>query len=328
MFALLFCLLPFSKAEAQTTLKGGKVPADLLITLKRQGGNFGGIYSEITITANGDWSSQSRGGLPVVKLPEALSIDGKPVKLPKYLRPKLSDKKLKLLIAAFERIQFFKFSKDFPLETEKEHRYITHQPTDTISIRINGQIKEVSNYLGNSTKRTRLLWDLAERIRGSGVWNYENDEIPENFQVSYRITDGNKIQRDFKIESTGKVIESYHSSRYYPEMGENLPVFIKSETLGKLSKRQLRGLIDEFEKSVFSAFRYSPLSKYSGCLNEPDSTTEKRKHINVQINHVGQMYASLYENCNPKPETDAARFEYMSARIEETLKKIKVIKSN
>lgn len=164
IFALLFCLLLLLKTEAQTTLENGKIPGDLLITLKRQEG-WGGAYSEITITANGDWSFQSRGGLPVRSLPNSLSLNGKAVKPPKYLKPKLSGEKLRLLVAEFEKIQFFRFGKDFPQEDEGTFLSLSDQGTEVISIRINGQTKEVSNYLGDSLKRTRLLGDLAEKIR-------------------------------------------------------------------------------------------------------------------------------------------------------------------
>jgi len=326
LLALVFCLPSFSTIKAQTRLENDKVPADLLITLRNSGRSF--VYT-ITITANGDWSyHQNYSGLPAVSLPDGLSINGKPAKKTKILKPKLSNAKLNWLIAEFEKVQFFRFGKDFPQEDKNEFLSINHQSTETISIRINGQTKEVSNYLGDFTKRTALLRDLAEKIRGAGVWNLQNGEIPDNFEVWYRITDGDKIQKDFKIKSNGEITESYHLSKFYPEVGKNLPVFIKSKIVGKLSKQQLIQLIDEFEKIGFSTFKYSPLSKYAGCSNEPILTAEKRTHINVQINHNRQMYASLYENCNPKPETDAAKFEYMANEIEKLLKTIKAIKIN
>ena len=323
IFLLLFCLFLLPKIEAQPTLENGKIPDDLLIVLKRQEG-WGGTYSEITITANGDWTSQTRGGLPSVSRIDILSLS-KYGKIPKYLKPKLSDEKLKLLISEFEKIQFFNFGKDFPKE-EADSVSITDAASEVISIRINGQTKEVSNYLGDFTKRSSILRNLAERIRGAGIWNYENGEIPENFEVWYRITVGDKTQKDIKINAKGKVTETLYSRRFYSEADKELPVFIKSKTVGKLSKQQLKQLINEFEKAVFSTFKYSILTKYNGCSNEPLSTSEKRTHINVQINHIAQMYASLYENCNAKPETDAAKFEYMANEIEKLLKNIKTKK--
>ncbi len=206
------------------------------------------------------------------------------------------------------------------------HYGASDQQTETISIRINGQTKEVSNYLGDGLKRTRILRDLAERIRGASVWNYENDEIPEVLEISYRITDGAKIEREFIINGEGKIIERVYAVRFYPEMGKDLPVFIKNRTVGKISKRRLRQLLDEFEKDVFSTFKYSILTKYAGCANEAGLNESKRTHIHVQINHIGQIYASLYKDCNPLPETDAANFEYMNKFLTALFKETGVIK--
>jgi hypothetical protein len=327
IIALLFCFLFVSKIDAQFNLQKDKIPEDLLITLKRQEGG-GGANSEITITANGDWSYQeSRRGLSLVPAHSDSLLNGNRVNPPKYLKPELSVEKLKLLIAEFEKIQFFKFGKEFPQESEKENRVIPHRATEVISMRINGQTKEVSNYLGESLKRTKLLRDLAERIRGAGVWNYENGEIPENFEVRYAFSNGDDLHyKEFKIESNGKVTETIFSNKSSTQpAGKTLSFSEKSKTVGILSKPQLLQLIDEFEKGVFSTFKYSPLSKYSGCANEPNSPTEKRTHIAVQINRASQMYASSYENCNPAPETDAAKFEYINNVLRKLLKNFSIV---
>jgi len=204
--------------------------------------------------------------------------------------------------------------------------WLTHQQTETISIRINGQTKEVSNYLGDSLKRTRILRDLAERIRGASVWNYENDEIPEVLEISYRITDGAKIEREFIINGEGKIIEGTYTVRFYPEVGKDLPVFVKKKTVGKISKKRLRQLLDEFEKGLFSTFKYSILTKYAGCANDAGLNESKRTHIHVKINHIAQMYASLYKYCNPLPETEAAKFEDMNRVLTALFKELGVVK--
>lgn len=312
-----------SPVSAQTLLVNDKIPDDLLITLKKQGGR-GGNYNEITIDANGEFTLQSRPASQI-KLPSEVYIAGKRVKNPKYSKPKLSEAKLKLLIAEFEKIQFFRFGKDFPQEVEGRHYGTSERQTETISIRINGQTKEVSN-LGDGLKRTRILRDLAERIRGASVWNYENDEIPEVLEISYRITDGAKIEREFIINGEGKIIEGTYTVRFYPEVGKDLSVFVKRKTVGKISKKRLRQLLDEFEKDVFSTFKYSILTKYAGCANEAWSNESKRTHIHVQINHVRQMYASLYKDCNPLPETDAAKFEDMNRVLTALFKELGVVK--
>lgn len=318
VLSLLLCIVFVFQVSAQTLPVNGKIPDDLLITLKKQVG-WGGNHSEMTINANGEFSFQNRPAFPN-KLPTDVFILGKRIKNPKYLKPKLSPEKLKQLIAEFEKIQFFKFGKDFPAEDEKEVGCVTDQGTDIISIQMNGQTKEVSNYLGCSGKRNRILRDLAERIRGASVWNYENGEIPEVLEISYRITDGAKIERGYIINDEGKIIERINTVRFYPEIGKDLPVFVKNRIVGKISKKQLRQLLDEFEKGLFSTFKYSILTKYAGCANDAGLNESKRTHIQVRINHIGQMYASLYKNCNPLPKTDAAKFEYINMIIKELLK--------
>lgn len=315
VFNLIFCLSFFTSVEAQTSLENTQIPDDLLITLKSEG-KTSFAYSVITITATGDWSSKSYLELPDQLPSKIISNDGIKIRIP--------PEKLKFLISEFKKVQFFNnFSKEV-LDKEKALSP-TERKIEVISIRMTGQTKEISYYLGQG-KQTGILRDLGEKIRGVGIWNLQDGKIPDNFQVWYRITDGDKILRDFKIESNGEVTASYHLSKFYPEVGKNLPVFVKSEKVGKLSKQQLIQLIDEFEKVGFSTFKYSPLSKYAGCLNEPILNEEKRKHINVQINHITQMFASLYEDCNPEPETDAAKFEFIANEIEKLLKAIQTIK--
>lgn len=78
--SLIFFAAFASQISAQSLLKDGKIPDDLLITVKKQAG-WGGSYSEMTINAKGDFSSLFRGGLPALsRLSNVLSINGKPVK--------------------------------------------------------------------------------------------------------------------------------------------------------------------------------------------------------------------------------------------------------
>jgi hypothetical protein len=318
LLSLVFVLMLALQMSAQSLLKDGTVPEDLVIILKMQQAWSGG-YSEITINAKGEFSHTSRGGLPVTDYSRLLL---KGHKLTKYLKPKLSIEKLKLLIAEFDKIKFFKFGKDFPVE-EKETLSVSDAGGESIFIQINGQNKEVSNYLGDFTKRRKLLSSLAERIRGSRIWNFENDSIPENFELHYRITERDKIIKDFKINAKGNVIETIFLNKFYPNVGKELPYLKESKKIGKLSKQQLRQLLDEFEKVNFSTFLYSILEKYDGCSNDPSSAGSTRKSINVQINDVSQMFASLYDNCKSTPETNAAIFESITKTLEETLRTAK-----
>ena len=77
-------------------------------------------------------------------------------------------KTLRSLIAEFERIQFFRFGKDFPPDDGSEMGYsLSDAGTQTISIRINGQTKEVFNDLGEFRKRNLLLKELADKINAA-----------------------------------------------------------------------------------------------------------------------------------------------------------------
>ena len=94
----------------------------------------------------------------------------------------------------------------------------------------------------------------------------------------------------------------------------------------KFQRDDSDNLLDEFEKGLFSTFKYSILTKYAGCANDAGINELKRTHIQVRINHIGQMYASLYKDCNPLPETDAAKFENMNRILTALFKELIVIK--
>ena len=328
------------QSAAQSLLKNDKIPEDLLITLKKQP-PWSGADSEITITANGDWSEKISGGLPSFSFPDILSIKKgsvrsskeKPLKSPELLKPKLSAEKLKLLIDEFEKIQFFKFGKDFPLEDEKETISISDAGTEVISIRINGQTKEVFNYLGDFTKRRKLLLDLAEKIRGAGVWNFENDKIPQDLSITYRTDYGWGAFSESIIMADGRV-QRRSASNMPP--GKSFTSLLKGKTQSnrktkpiklndKISENDLKQLIAEFEKIGFSAFKYSQLGSQNGCTNENlTSDGGESKYISVQINGKN-MYASTYKGCQGKPESDAAKFEFMVTKLEELLKNVRAV---
>lgn len=301
ILSLIFLAIFTTLISAQSLLKDGKILDDLHINLHGFGA-WGFGQFEINITSKGDWSYLYKG--------LTIKIDGLPIKTPKFLKPHLSEQKLKLLIAEFDKIQFLKFSDDFPDPNEENYGGVTDQGRETISIRVNGQTKEVSYDLGDYNKRTRILSELAEKIRGAGIWNYENGEIPENFEVSYQVRDGKELRWDFKINAKGQITQT---------IIDNQPFSMKVKKVGKISEKEVKKLIDEFEKVNFSTFTFSELSE-NLCLNESNLNLEKRKSINVQINRVHQMFASLYENCDPKPNTEAAKFEYTANVIEKILR--------
>ena len=325
---IVLCLLLYGvfvlQISAQTLLINDKIPDDLLITVKRQSG-WGRNFIETTINANGEFSFQNSQSFPVAKLSTEVYILGKPIKNPRYLKPKLPLEKLKQLITEFEKIQFFRFGKDFPAE-ETRVQCVSDAATEIISIRLNGQTKEVSNDLGCSGKRAHLLRDLAERIRGAGIWNYENGEVPQVLEILYRVNDSTRIERDFRISGEGKIVERLFwrlDSKTGQKLYAQYP--LKTKTVGKLSKAQIKKLMDEFEKAIFSTFKYSILTKHAGCQNEAGLNEHKRTQIQVQINHIAQMYGTLYKDCNPLPDSDAAKFEYMIEVLTKMLNDVGVI---
>jgi hypothetical protein len=120
ILSLLFSTFFVFNVSAQTLLRNDKIPEDLLITLKKDHYRNKN-YFEMSINADGEFTFPNRPAF-LTALPKEVYILGRPIKNPKYLKPKLSPEKLKQLIDEFEKIQFFRFSKDFPLETEKKNR--------------------------------------------------------------------------------------------------------------------------------------------------------------------------------------------------------------
>ena len=155
LFLILLCAL-CSQISGQTLLKNNKIPKDLLITAKTVGFPF---TTNVTITANGSWKT-SRIALWPEGGGEESSTKAK----------RIPRKTLRSLVAEFERIEFFRFGKDFPLEDESEMGsggLIMDAGTLTVSIQINGQSNEVSNYLGFSGNRTSLLMGLRDKINAA-----------------------------------------------------------------------------------------------------------------------------------------------------------------
>jgi hypothetical protein len=145
LFLVLLCAVG-SQISGQTLLKNNKIPKDLLITLKTE---VWGWAQEVKITANGSWTSI--GGMPRLAV--------KAIRIPPNT--------LRSLIAEFERIEFFRFGKDFPPDDGSETGSLSDAGTQTISIRINGQTKEVFNDLGEFRKRNLLLKDLADKVNAA-----------------------------------------------------------------------------------------------------------------------------------------------------------------
>jgi hypothetical protein len=242
-----------------------------------------------------------------------LSVNQDQKKPIKYLKPRLSSEKLKLLIAEFDKIQFLRFGKDFPVENATR-TYITDLGSASISVIANGQTKEVPFDLGDFGNGARLLKRLADRIRGAGIWNYEGGQIPENFELWYRKPTSDTIVSDYRIGADGNIRQSF-----YKKDGRPVATSEKIGTVRRLSANQIRELLGALENAGFSKFRYSTLSKHDGCTNDSPPNLGKRTHINIQINRVAQMYSSLYSDCQVIPGTPADTFEQADLAVRKTL---------
>jgi hypothetical protein len=172
-----------------------------------------------------------------------------------------------------------------------------------------------------------MLRDLAERIRAVKIWNLENGEIPEDFSLTYRSSFGGGSWSEAIIGSDGRVSGKFYSNFPSNSALQSLLITKKTELKQRISKKLLEQLISEFEKIGFSAFAHKVLDNQDGCTNKFLSTHNRINFISVQINHKN-MYASTDESCNPKPGTNAAKFEQMVVKIEEILKNVKVTKIN
>jgi len=320
-FCLLLIGVLFSQTQAQSLLKNEEIPSDLLISLMhRSDGRSGQYSSKITIDAAGNISSESHsiGGLPTSRI-----VNLYPEKK-KITRPdKVSPEKLRNLIREFEKIQFFRFGADFPVE-EGGGGHTNHQDTEEISIRVNGQTKTVSNYLGDSLKRTRMLRELGVRITSAGLWDLQDGKIPEDFEVTHQSRVGEWIERDIRIGADGTITKHFYTLKPAPE-GQRASARTRSKTTGRLSKEQMVRLINEFESVAFSIFFQSTeMNKYYGCTNDPPPGPRKADAIGVRI-YGGHIWASLYMGCGAQPQTEAARFEQIQTVIESLLKEAKAL---
>lgn len=316
LLPLVFMLLAM-QLVGQSLLRNGRIPDDLLIVLTRDGGGGSTLHTEMSIDAKGEFTFLSRGnnGLPDVRSSPLLRLLAQKERPVEYLAAKLSREKLKRLLAEFDTVEFLRFGDDFPKE-DGPVTEVTHQPSESISVRANGQTKRVPYYLGTSAKRTKILRELGEKIRGAGIWNFEGGKIPENFELRYQRTNGKAKVLDLTISANGNVVQTFYTF----DTKIDQPKYINKKSVGRLSRRRIKQLINSLESATFSTFRFSELEKNDGCTNAPQPI-ENRTHIGVQINRVMQMYASLYDSCDARPDTGAAKFEQADLAIQKLLRK-------
>lgn len=311
----------FSEVGAQSLMKNGEIPQDLIIKLKRTG-RFENYT--ITIKANGECTFDGYAGLP-----KSGSIKGgllttqaeqkNSIKSNSETGKKVNKVKLQELISEFEKIKFFEIGKSYPQETGVAN-YISDQSTEVISIQINGQIKEVSNYLGDSGNRAEMLRNLGNKIKDARFLSFNGNVIPEDLVIKY--WNGSGIGwTGFLIKSDGKVFYKTYSNM--PSNPDSISALLgldkiknakKPELKSKLSEKQLRELISEFEKVDIFSFPSRQLSNQDGCTQDSVSSNAKETVISLQM--LGKSATvSANRNCGATVGSIAEKFENLEKKI-------------
>lgn len=155
------------QVSAQSFLKDGKIPDDLVITISLTATvQFGG-YQKYKITSDGKVSFEEFSNLPRINhdISSFLVMVGqKTPKIPK-IKEKLSRKQLKKIITEFEKSAFYEITE----EQQCEPSY-NHYTTKGISITLNGKTKAIEEVklVCNDDKNPRLksfvnLYDLISK---------------------------------------------------------------------------------------------------------------------------------------------------------------------
>lgn len=189
VLSLLFVSFLALHCSAQSILKDGKIPKDLVIVLRLSSRiQFSQRY-ECKMTFNGKVSCQDystnlptgRSFSELIGLKPGKYKPQKP-KTPK-LKDKISKKQIKELIAAFEDSGFFEMNDYYEGDpTLTEGTCVNHADTKGLSILTNGRIKIVAFFLGCSygekspLKRFLSLYDKVDK-QMQGVKKTQNQPI-------------------------------------------------------------------------------------------------------------------------------------------------------
>ncbi len=158
IFSLLF--LVFSKTEAQSLLRNGEIPKDLLITLERTVCYGSCPAYKLSIDFNGNVGFN--GGNFTKKRGKAAG--------------KISQNQIKDMIAEFEKSDFFNLRDSYEEARDGCTEFETDNPSEIISIQINGKKKRISHYFGclkvdgNPTELVETLGVKIDQITNSKHW--------------------------------------------------------------------------------------------------------------------------------------------------------------
>lgn len=152
--SIFFALI--SQASAQSVLKDGKIPGDLVIKLSFSSSIQSSAEYDLKITADGKVYLDDRSHmLPSQTFfnPMLLETNGKKPKRLKVpnLKDKFSQKQLKQMILEFEKSGFFEMNESYEGDINlQENICINHANTKGLSILANGKTKKIAFFLGCS----------------------------------------------------------------------------------------------------------------------------------------------------------------------------------
>jgi hypothetical protein len=150
LLSLIFVLMLALQMSAQSLLKDGKIPKDLVITLSLGGTVQYANYYSYKITSDGKIVyTEELNGLPIASNYGLLL---KQLKTPE-LKENLSKKQIKSILKGFESAGFFEMNEYYQGYSDKvggEVTCVNHAMSKSLSISINNVNKKVGFFLGCS----------------------------------------------------------------------------------------------------------------------------------------------------------------------------------
>ena len=172
VLGVFFGLSMFSQLTAQSAIRNGKIPKDLIIMLDLSGTVQYANYYNYRITSDGKVFYKERlNGLPSQKsFSDLLRLKGsKSPKKPK-LKEKLSKKQITQIINEFKKTGFYELEDYYHGDKTLENgTCVNHAMEKGLSISINGKTKKVAFFLGCSygenspLKRFLILYEKIEK---------------------------------------------------------------------------------------------------------------------------------------------------------------------
>jgi hypothetical protein len=169
LFCIIFGGVFVSHLPAQTILKNGKIPKDLVINYEFYGRFCG---SELKI------SSDRRLRLHLISC-LLQPADFAPYEVGK--KDKLPKEKLKQLIAEFEKINFFSLNEEYSPRQNSCKSFLTDSGRAKISIQINGKTKQIAYEIGCMNEKDTPVEQL--KLLGGNIYQMM-------YEAKIRITSG------------------------------------------------------------------------------------------------------------------------------------------